>query len=101
MPDGDQQGRAPARRSRQEDRIMVRHTVRRGAVLAAAGALAVLAGAGPALAAGPAPAPAPQAVAQAAAGAPAPGILWCPPYHHHGLVTGLLDGVVYLVDALL
>jgi hypothetical protein len=91
-------GRAPARRSLQEDRIMVRSSVRRAAALTAAAALAVLAGAGPALAAGGGNTS--RAVVGAQAGtdglqSDAP----CP--HHHGLVSGLLEGVVHIVDGLL
>jgi hypothetical protein len=81
---------------------MVRSSVRRTAAFAATAALAVLAGAGPALAAGGGDAP--RAVAHAAgtqAGTDSPKYDdgSCP--HHHGLVSGLLDGVERLVDGLL
>jgi hypothetical protein len=95
---------------------MGRSTVRRAAALAATGALAVLAGAGPALAADGSGASGTQNAAsqsatsqnaganvQGAQGAPQEGPQGqdCPRWHHHGLVSGLLDGVVHLVDALL
>jgi hypothetical protein len=82
---------------------MVRSSVRRAAALTATAALAVLAGAGPALAAGGGNAP--RAVTPATAGVqagtdnPQPDVP-CP-HHHHGLVSGLLEGVVHLVDGLL
>lgn len=90
---------------------MVRSSVRRAAALTGTAALAVLAGAGPALAAGGGNAPnaaAPAVVAgvqagvgvQAGTSGSASDGHWCPP-HHRGLVSGLLDGVVRIVDGLL
>ena len=86
---------------------MVRSSVRRTAAFAATAALAVLAGAGPALAAGGGSGNAPRAVAPAGVQAGTDGSKqdskqdgsWCP--HHHGLVSGLLEGVVHIVDGLL
>ena len=70
---------------------MVRSSVRRAAALTAAAALAVLAGAGPALAAGGGN------TSRAAVGVQSD--VPCP--HHHGLVSGLLEGVLHIVDGLL
>ena len=40
------------------------------------------------------------ASSRAFAADPKPATPWCPP-HHHGLLSGLLEGVVHLVDGLL
>ena len=78
---------------------MVRSSVRRAAALTAAAALAVLAGAGPALAEGGGSASRGAVGSQARTDGPQSD-LPCP-HHHHGLVSGLLEGVVNLVDGLL
>jgi hypothetical protein len=95
-------GRATARRSRQEDRIMVRSTVRRAAAFAAIGALAVAAGAGPALAADSPAAPRATAGHARVLGAHATPTapLW---FHHchHGLLGGLLGGVGHVLGGVL
>jgi hypothetical protein len=75
---------------------MVRRTAGQAAVLAAAGTMALLAGVGP-VAGADAAAPAVRAGLQLP---PAP---WCPPHcfhHHHGPLTGLLDGVGHVLGAL-
>jgi hypothetical protein len=115
MPEGVQEGRARARRCRQEESIMVRSSVRRAAVLAGSGALVVLAAAGPAMAADVAPPARTVAAVSASAPEPAPvtqsqlsgteqadgsTVIWCH-HHHHGLLSGLLEGVGDLLGALL